>query len=110
MRTGYNWRITNVRELDSPVLIVLDYSPSTGQPPLSIALDVLGGPKCWMTASKVVAINHEAPRPHMDYRQFRFKGRLYYPYSITSLPQVIFENISEFSSTCRRLYKHVDWS
>ena len=107
---NYNWRMTNVPELDTPVLIVLDYSPSGDQPPLCIALDTLDGPKCWMTVSKVVKINNQAPRLYMDYRKFRFEGRLYYPYSIGSLPHVIFESIWELSATCRRIYEHVDWS
>ena len=110
LNQNYNWRMTNVPELDTPVLIVLDYSPSRDQSPLCIALDTIDGPKFWMTASKVVKIDNQAPRLHMDYRQFRFEGRLYHPYSIVSLPHDIFDNIRELSATCRRIYEHVDWS
>ncbi len=40
----FNWTLAQIPVLESPVLLVLDYSPSVGEPPLSIAFDYGGGP------------------------------------------------------------------
>ena len=106
----FNWRLTNVPELENLVLIVLDYSPSVDQPPLSIAFDFSCGAKCWLSASKVRKIGDKGPSPHPDYRRFVFEGRKFHPYSIIAFPQAIFEEIQKFSSACQCLYQHVDWS
>ena len=105
----FNWRLTNVPELESPVLIVLDYSPSNDDAPLSIALDFAGGSKCWMSEERVIKIDDNAPKPHPDYRQFVFEERRFHPYSIQGLGTSLFEDIQIFSSICKRLYSHVEW-
>ena len=66
----FDWTLTQVKVLESPVLLILNYSPSVGERPLSIAFDYGCGPKCWMTASKVQKIGDDAPNPHKDYKEF----------------------------------------
>ena len=106
----FNWRLENAPELERPVLIVLDYSPSDDQPSLSIAFDFSGGPKCWMTESRVRKIGGQGPKLYAKYRKFVFGGREFHPYSIRAFPQAIFEELPEFASACQCLYQHVDWS
>ena len=106
----FRWKPINVPELDSPVLIVLDYSPRTDQKPLSIAFDFSCGPKCWLSVSKVHEIGGEGPNPHPDYKKFVFEERTFHPYSITAFPRTIFEEIKEFRAACQSLYQHADWS
>ncbi|MYH34636.1 MAG: hypothetical protein F4010_02125 [Cenarchaeum sp. SB0669_bin_11] len=105
----FNWRLTNVPELESPILIVLDYSPDDDAPPLSIALDYADGPKCWMSQDQVIQIDSDGPRRHDDYKQFVFEGRRFYPYSIQNLGMSPFEDIQALTSVWLRLYRHVDW-
>ena len=106
----FNWRRTNVPELEQPLLIILDYSPKDDSPPLSIAFDYSNGPKCWLSESKVRKIGVIGPKPHSKYGQFTFEGRRFYPYSIVALPSNSFKDIQVLMSTCQQLYKHVDWS
>ena len=106
----FDWTLTQVAVLDSPVFLILDYSPSIQQRPLSIAFDYGCGPKCWMTASKVRAIGGNAPRPYQDYRKFTWQGRQFNPYSIQRLPESIFKDVRELTATCQRLYHHVVWT
>ena len=103
------WAFEQVRVLESPVLLVFDFSPSADQRPLSIAFDYGGGAKCWMTAGKVRKIGNDGPKFHEDYKEFPCEGRRFIPYSIQKLPGSIFENIDELKAACRRLYRHVVW-
>ena len=106
---SFKWKLTNVPELENPVLIVLDYSPSDDQRPLSIAFDYSGGRKCWLSESKVSKIGDDGPKPYPKYRKFVFEGREFYPYSIVAFPQAIFDEFQEFAAACRCLYQHADW-
>ena len=106
---SFNWQLTNVPELDNPVLIVLYYSPRDMPYLLSIAFDYSGGPKCWLSESQVRKIGNNAPNPHPDYRTFVCDGHRFYPYSIQAFSQALFEDIHEFTSACQRLYRHVVW-
>ena len=106
----FNWKLTNISELDEPVLIVYDYSPSDQQPVISIAFDFSGGNKCWITTEKVISINNDGPNSHSDYGMFTFETRHFHPYSIQVSPQEIFQDVSHLTSMCQRLYQHVDWS
>ena len=106
----FNCKLANVPELEQPVLIVLDYSLSIDRPLLSIAFDLSGGPKCWLTASKVIQIGGDGPNPHEDYRKFVFEGQEFHPYSIKSFPKAVFEDIQQFRRACEVLYQHADWS
>ena len=92
------------------MLLILDYSPSLDEPPLSIAFDCGRGPKCWMTASHVQSIGDAAPNPKERYREFIWKGRQFKPYSIKRLSAAIFEDIDTLTAVCRRLYSHVVWA
>ena len=105
----FNWRLTQVPVLESPVLLILNYSPSVGERPLSIAFDYGRGPKCWMTASAVQKIGNDAPSFHEKYKEFAWEGRQFKPYSIQSLSASIFEDIDALREACRRLYRHVVW-
>lgn len=105
----FNWQLTNVPELENPVLIVLEYSPYDHQRPISIAFDYSGGPKCWLSEIKVKKIGDNGPKPHTDYRNFDFKERKFYPYSIEAFPITIFVDIEKFRSACWLLYQHIDW-
>ena len=105
----FNWTLAQVWVLESPVLLILDYSPSVGKRPLSIAFDYGRGAKCWMTASKVREIEDDGPKPCEDYREFTWEGRHFKPYSIQSLSASIFEDIDALRVACRRLYRHVVW-
>ena len=107
---SFNWRLTNVPELENPVLIVFDYSPGDNANLLSIAFDYSGGAKCWMSEAQVCKIGDKGPNPHDDYRKFTHDAREFHPYSIRAFPQRIFEEIQEFRSACQRLYRHVVWS
>jgi len=106
----FNWTLAQIPVLENPVLLVLDYSPSAGEPPLSIAFDYGRGPKCWMTASKVQKIGGNAPNRHEDYREFTWERRQFNPYSIKSLSESIFEDIGALTTACRNLYRHVVWA
>ena len=106
----FNWTLAQVPVLESPVLLILDYSPSVGEHPLSIGFDYECGPKCWMTASKVRAIGNDAPRPHEAYKEFTWGGREFKPYSIQSLSASILEDVDAMRAVCRRLYRHVVWA
>lgn len=105
----FNWTLAQVPVLESPVLLILDYSPSVGERPLSIAFDYGCGPKCWMTESRVRKIGNDAPNLHEKYREFTWKGRRFKPYSIQRLSASIFEDIDALMAVCRRLYRHVVW-
>lgn len=107
---SFNWKLTNVPELENRVLIVFDYSPRDSPNLLSIAFDYSGGAKCWMSEARVRKIGGEGPNPHSDYRKFVCDGREFHPYSIRPLPQTIFADIQEFRSACQCLYRHVEWS
>ena len=105
----FNWRFENVPELESPILIVLDYSPGDDDAPLSIALDYANGPKCWMSEDQVILIDSDGPRRHDKYKQFVFEGRRFYPYSIKPLGKAPFKDIQALTAIWSRLYRHVDW-
>lgn len=103
---SFKWKLANPPELDQPVLIVFDYSPSVEQCPICIAFDLSGGPKCWLSESQVFAIDGVMPNHHAGYRQFVFEGRKMYPYSIQALPGDLFTDINRFKSVCQSLYWH----
>ena len=106
----YNWRLSNVRELDRPVLIILDYSPNGESPPLSIALDFSGDARCWLSEACIKRFDDIGPNSHSNYTQFEFEQRQFYPFSIQQpLGTKLFEDINNIRSICSRLYSHIDW-
>ena len=102
--------LAQVPVLESPVLLILGYSPSVGEQPLSIAFDYGCGAKCWMTAAKVRKIGEVGPNPYEEYKEFTWEGRQFKPYSIRSLSASIFEDIDTLTAACRKLYRHVVWA
>ena len=106
----FKYKLTNVPVLETPVLIVFDYSPDNDMPPLSIAFDWDGGAKCWLTETRLIKINGKCPRPYSDYKTFKFEGRHFHPFSIVAFPRSIFESIDAFTLACCTLYDHVDWN
>ena len=105
----FKWHHGNVSELDEPILVVFDYSPSDDHPPLSIAFSLSEQAKCWLSESRVREIDDVGPSPHPDYRRFRLHGRRFYPYSIAAFSRSYFERIGRLVSACQCLYRHVDW-
>ena len=101
-----DWSIGNVQELDTPVMIVRHYSPSYDLPSLSIAFDIAGGAKCWLSVSQVQPVDGNCPSPHDNYRRFCHEETSYYPYSIPSLGQGIVEDAEELHKACWILYQH----
>ena len=101
-----DWCIDSVRDLDTPVMIVSDYSPSYDLPSLSIAFDTAGRARCWLSTSRVKPINGKSPSSHEDYRRFNHKGTWFYPYSIRSLGLAIFDDADELHTACWILYNH----
>lgn len=106
----FKWRLTNVPALDKPALILYDYSPKDDAPPLSIAFDWGGRPRCWMTETRLVKIGDECPRHHPKYREFVLEGRRFHPFSVEAFPETIFTDINRLNLACHTLYQHVDWS
>ena len=104
-----SWSIEQIPVLESPVLLILDYSPGADEQPLSIAFDCGFGPKCWMTVSEVRKIGSIAPKYHERYKEFIWEGRTFRPYSIRTLPRDMFENIDTLMAICRQLYRHAVW-
>lgn len=104
-----NCKVIQIPALEGPVLLILDYSPSAGERPLSIALDCECGAKCWMTAPKVRVIGDQAPNPYEDYKAFTWEEREFKPYSIQPLPESIFDDVDALVGVCRRLYRHALW-
>lgn len=104
---NFDWKLTNVPELENPVLVVLEYSPRSDQRPVSIAFDCSGGAKCWLSEPEIKLIGDQGPSAHEKYKRFVYRGCKFYPYSIESFPQTIFRDIQEFNDACRSLYQHI---
>ena len=112
LRESLNVKITNVPELEHLVIIVLDYSPTDSERPISMAFGLEEEAKCWLTLteSEIRTVDDEGPSSHPNYRQFAYQGRQFYPYSIRPLGQEVFACVSRFESICRRMYGHAVWS
>lgn len=112
LRDSFNVEVAIVPELEHPVVIVLDYSPTDSERPISMAFGLRAEPKCWLTLteSEVGKVAGEAPRFHPSYRQFAYRGREFHPYSIQPLDGEVFTSALRFESLCRRMYGHAAWS
>ena len=102
----FNWEEANIPNLDRPILLIIDYSPTDGAQPFSFAFEP-GENKCWITHDKIRIINNQAPSFNEGYRKFVYGERCFYPYSI-QIPSGTFDNIQEFKNTCEKLYNHID--
>ncbi len=105
----FKWKLTNVPDLDPPVLVIFDYSPAPHQPIVSIAFDFSGGAKCWLTATNVRHENGDGPSSHPDYREFTLDARKFHPYSITPLQSDLFTDIRILKKICRSMYAYILW-
>lgn len=110
LQRRFKHRITNVPVLDQPVFVVFDYSPTTPEPPLSIAFDCGGDAKCWLSERDLIEIGDHRPKSHPAYKEFTLEGRQFHPFSVEAFGMSIFENIEELTIACRRLYGHISWS
>ena len=104
----FNWKHTNISNLDQPVLIILNYSPSSESRPFSFAFNLTGQPKCWMSHDKVRKFDGKPPRRYEKYKDFNYKGQRLYAYSVRAFKNSTFSNIAEFKEICDRLYAHMD--
>ena len=102
----FKWFKGTVPELDEPeLLIVFNYSPHLGKPLLSIAFDLSGGARCWMS-ERTEKQGNKGPNPHSDYRTFEHDGTTFLPYSITSLGTGIFVDVQKLEAVCESLYQY----
>ena len=100
----FRWWKGTVPELDEPeLLLILDYSPNNDDPPLSIAFDLSGGARCWMSAR---TIEGEGPSPHDPYKTFKHQGTKFLPYSIKAFPLTVFDDIRQLVAACASLYQY----
>ena len=105
----FKWKLTNVPVLEQPVLIVFDYGPSDEAPPLSIAFDLTGQAKCWLTETRLVKIGEKCPRHYPRYKGFVFEGREFHPFSVIAFPKATFCSVDTLVLACQSLYDHVAW-
>lgn len=100
------WYRGTVRELDEPeLLIVFNYSPDIDKPLLSIAFDLSGGARCWMSA-RIKKIANKGPNEHDSYGVFEYGGVTFLPYSIVSFETGIFTDIKMLDAACASLYQY----
>ncbi len=104
------WEFDNIPNLDQPVLIILNYSPPNENLPVSFAFNLRSEPKCWMSVSgdKIRQIEGKPPTYWPDYKDFSYRERKFYAYSVEAFEDSVFRNISEFGEVCDRLYAHID--
>ena len=106
----FKWKLTNVPVLEKPVLIVFDYGPSDDAPPLSVAFDLAGRARCWLSETRLEKIANIGPKHHPDYNGFVFEQRQFHPFSVIAFPSAIFSDIDALIVACQSLYDHVEWS
>ncbi len=108
----FNWEVAYVDNQDGPMLFIHDYSNSAENLKLaSFALslaqysDGAFPSKCWITNNKVKQIDGEIPSCNPDYKEFSYKEKKFYPFSV---------NIAPYEMAVRiivgQLYRHIDWS
>lgn len=103
----FDWKISNISNLDSPVLIISGYSPTNEARPFSFAFELPDGTnKCWLSNELVKEIDGTAPKHHPDYSEFFYNNCLFYPFSV-QLPYNIFIDFSIFKDICKSLYSHI---
>jgi len=107
---NFRWKHTNISNLDQPVLIILDYSPTSESVPFSFAFNLDGESRCWISHNKVKTVggNNSLPTLYEAYKEFCYEGTKFYPYSIVAIEDTVFSNIAEFKGVCERLYAHID--
>lgn len=102
----FRWYRGTVPELDEPeLLVVFHYTPDVDQPLLSIAFDLSGGARCWLSA-RTKKIGDKGPNPHSDYETFLCEGVTFLPYSIQSFGKGIFGDVQQLEAACESLYQY----
>ena len=102
----FKWHKGTIPELDEPeLLIVFNYSPDIDKPLLSIAFDLSGGARCWLTA-RAKKIGDKGPNEHSHYKTFECEGVRFLPHSITSFGMDIFADIRKLEEACGSLYQY----
>ena len=104
----FDWEYTNIPNLEEPVLIISNYSPSSELPPFSFAFSLRRSPKCWISHDKVKKVGNEAPNRYPDYKDFNHTGQRFYAYSVRALENSTFTDIAKFKRVCDRLYANID--
>lgn len=100
------WYKGTVPELDEPeLLIVFNYSPDIDKPLLSIAFDLSGGARCWLSR-RTKKIANKGPNEHESYGRFECRGVTFLPYSIASFGTGIFTDIKMLDTACQALYQY----
>ena len=108
LKESFDWEYINIPNLDEPVLIIFNYSPSSKSRPLSLAFSLKGNAKCWISHDKVKEIGGKSPNRHQEYRDFDCKGQRFYAFSVQPFQNPTFTDIAEFKKACKRLHAHID--
>ena len=104
----FDWEYTNIPNLEEPVLIISNYSPSSEFHPFSFAFSLRGSPKCWISHDKVKKVGDEAPNRHPDYKDFNRNRQKFYAYSVRAFENSTFTDIAKFKRVCDKLYANID--
>lgn len=112
---GFDYEFVHASNIVEPLLLIKNYAPSNGRP-VSFAFTLLEyyrpsnagmGRKCWMTHSKVKAVDNKKPNPHPNYQEFEHENVKYHPFSLVLAEHTYdAESIREL---CKNLYGHLDF-
>lgn len=108
LNESFDWKYTNVSNLEEPVLMIFNYSPSSELPPFSFAFSLRGSPKCWISHDKMKKVGNEAPNRYPDYKDFNHNRQKFYAYSVRAFEKATFSDITKFKKVCNRLYVNID--
>ena len=104
----FDWEYTNIPNLEEPVLMIFNYSPSNESSPFSFAFSLRGNPKCWISHDKVKEVGDKAPNRYPDYKDFNHNRQKFYAYSVQAFENSTFSDIAKFKRVCNRLYANID--
>ena len=108
----FKYEICYVKNLDEPILIILDYSPQNNEPLASFAFSLGeydGGifpPKCWMTHTELSPEYQDPPRLHEGYKKFSYEGNQFYPFSV-NLSEYTPKDVTSIKNVINSLYGHI---
>ena len=104
--SNYKWDEYQPVEAVPPVLVILNYAPDNSMEPVSIAFDLTGGPKCWLSKNSVRSINGHCPAYHLNYRKFEYERVTFHPYSVQPFESGIFSKCTNLIDACNQLHAH----
>ena len=104
------------KNIDDVILIIKDYSPHNNSKPFSFAFSLSNylkdnnklPPKCWIgeiQEKDIKEINNEKPKYHSPYKEFDYKNKKYFPYSVNLESYTI--NNESIKKLCNHLYQHI---